>query len=144
MVGFLWMLNLSWLWIALASIIAIRFVYSRTVRNEEKMLQEKFGQDYLDYKKAVPAFIPVLFKYKKGEKWSWSFKRYFKSQEYKLVLWVTIAVITFHLKEEFIIEGESIDFRIIFLIVIAFLLGLTDAAGEVLRKREKRKAEVKL
>ena len=136
MIGFLVMLNIPLILILFCIIIVICFVYGKVVKNEERMLLDKFGQDYLDYQKHVHAFIPTPFRYKGGgEKWGWSLTRYFKSQEYKLFLWMIILVIAFHLKDEFIIEGESVDGKIIFLLTMAFLLGLTDAIGELFRKR---------
>ena len=38
-------------------------LYAGTVRKEEKDLSQKFGNDYLSYRKAVPCFIPRLTPY---------------------------------------------------------------------------------
>jgi len=42
----------------------IVFAYYRLARNEEKKTIEKFGDDYLEYKKHVPMFIPVKGKWR--------------------------------------------------------------------------------
>ncbi|MEI8013063.1 MAG: isoprenylcysteine carboxylmethyltransferase family protein, partial [Candidatus Omnitrophota bacterium] len=80
-------------------------VYARTIRNEEKMLAEKFGAAYLAYRAHVPAMWPALAPYAPGEKWSFSVDRLWFSREHKVVLWVTIGVIGFYLKKEFLTGG---------------------------------------
>jgi protein-S-isoprenylcysteine O-methyltransferase Ste14 len=108
-------------------------VYYRTIEKEEQMLEQKFKHQYLNYKNKISAIIPTIFLYRKGEKWSFSFKRLIKSQEYKLFLWMLILIIAFHLKGEFLVEHENIDTKIIILIVSVFLLGIIDLLGELLK-----------
>ena len=116
-----------------AFFLVMAVVYARTIKKEELLLENNFKQVYLRYKKAVPAFLPALRPYREGEKWRFSFKRLIKSQEYKLFLWVIILVIAFHLKSEFVVEQESFDAKIWILIGIAFLLGISDLIGEVVK-----------
>lgn len=115
------------------------FVYRRTIKKEEAMLEDKFKNVYLDYKKSVPAIIPTVFPYKKGEKWGFSFKRLIKNHEYKLLIWMIILVIVFHLKYEFVIEHENLDLRIWLFIISAFLLGMADVAGEFIKSAIKKR-----
>jgi len=131
--GFVMLLNSFYIGVPL--LIGLVLIYANTVKKEEGMLKDKFGNAYLDYAKNVPAMIPTFRRYRKGEKWPFSFKRLMKSKEYKLVIWVVILVIAFHLKEEFIKEKEKIDAKIILLIVLAFLLGASDLVSEALKKR---------
>jgi isoprenylcysteine carboxyl methyltransferase (ICMT) family protein YpbQ len=143
MAGFLVMLQVPW-YISLVFIaLIIGVVYMLKVRSEQKSLLDKFGAEYESYFKSVPAFFPTFKPYKGGEKWGANFGRYFRSQEYKLVIWVIIAVIAFHLKEEFMIEHESIDAKIVILIVVSVLLGLLDVVGEFFRKTNKITADMK-
>ncbi|MFH1441490.1 MAG: isoprenylcysteine carboxylmethyltransferase family protein [Candidatus Omnitrophota bacterium] len=114
------------------------WVYSRTVKKEETMLADRFKDVYLDYKKSVPAIIPAIFPYKKGEKWGFSFKRLIKNQEYKLLIWMIILSIVFHLKDELIIEHEKLDLKIWIFIIAAFLLGMVDIIGEFIKSIVKK------
>jgi hypothetical protein len=98
------------------------------------MLLNKFGQEYMEYRKSVPVFFPTIFSFKGGQKWGPSIKRYFRSQEYKLFIWIIILVIVFHIKEELFVEKESFDMKIVFLMITAFLLGAIDLAGEIIHK----------
>ncbi|MBU1932361.1 MAG: isoprenylcysteine carboxylmethyltransferase family protein [Candidatus Omnitrophica bacterium] len=118
-------------------------VYRRTIQKEENMLIKKFNGTYAAYKRKIPAVLPTVFHYKEGEKWSFSLRRLIRSQEYKVFLWVMIIMITFHLKDEFMIEHELMDSKIWFLIVIAFVLGLTDLIGELFKKRLVKKELIK-
>lgn len=137
MVGFLIMLNIHWL-ISLICILAIiGIVYMLTVKKEEAMLFDKFGQDYKEYRQKVPAFLPRISPFRGGHKWGPSIERYFRSQEYKLAIWMIILMIAFYLKDEFLVEQESVDVKIYVLIVAAFLLGMLDFIGEFLRKKIK-------
>ena len=135
MTGFLIMLNVHWLISLFCVLIVIGVVYKMTVEKEEKMLSDKFGQEYLQYQKAVPAFVPRLTPYKGGKKWGPSLERYLRSQEYKLFIWMIILVIAFHIKEEFILEHESIDAKIFVLMAVAVLLGMIDLIGEFFRRK---------
>lgn len=119
-------------------IILMAIVYYRTIKKEEVMLEKKFSDIYVGYKKKVPAILPTIFPYRKGEKWSFSFRRLIKSQEYKLFLWVIIIVIAFHLKDEFLVEHEAMDVKIWGLIISAFILGIFDLIGEFIKWRNKK------
>ncbi|MBN1405437.1 MAG: isoprenylcysteine carboxylmethyltransferase family protein [Candidatus Omnitrophica bacterium] len=132
--GFVIMLNLYYFGFLFLIIMAA--VYYNTVKKEEKMLEQKFKNEYIDYVKHVPAIIPTIFPYRKGEKWPFSFKRLIKSQEYKLFIWMLVLVIVFHLKEEFFIERETVDAKILWLIIIAFMLGFVDLAGEIIKNKK--------
>jgi protein-S-isoprenylcysteine O-methyltransferase Ste14 len=111
--------------------------YIRTIRNEEKMLADKFGKDYLDYRAKVPAMWPTFCPYAAGAKWPFSLERLWQSREHKVVIWMSIIAIAFHLKEEFMVEGERADIKIIALIIVACALGLLDVLGEYVRARRK-------
>ena len=126
------------LWIGIIFFAAIVAAYTRTIRNEEKMLTDKFGAAYLDYRAKVPAMWPTLCPYAAGEKWSFSFDRLWHSREHKVLLWVTIIVIAFHIKEEFMVEGERADIKIIWLIIAACGLGVLDLIGEYVRSQKKK------
>ncbi len=117
-------------------IILMAAIYYKTIKKEELMLEDKFKENYVNYKKKVPAIFPTIFPYREGEKWSFSFRRLFKSQEYKLFLWMIVLTIAFHLKDEFIREHESMDVKIWGLIIVAFILGIVDLAGEFIRCRK--------
>jgi hypothetical protein len=140
MFGFLVMLNIHWLAATACLGIMAGVVYNITVTNEDKMLKDKFGQQYADYKRKVPAFFPALRPYKGGSKWGPSMERYFRSQEYKLFLWVAIFIIFFHLKQRLLIEKEGLNAGKIILISAAAVLAMADVAGEFFRKKRNKAA----
>lgn len=136
LVGFLIMLRINWEESLFILFVVIGLIYSSTIKNEERMLEDKFGKAYFYYKKKVTALIPWKTPYKNGEKWPWSFTRYIKSQEYKLFIWVIILIIGFYFKGEFLIEKEKIEVGQIYLIIFAVLLALIDGIGEIFRKNK--------
>ncbi len=138
MIGFLVMLRVHWLVSLIFVAVVIGIVYRRKIQEEEALLFSRFGDEYLDYKSNVPALLPLRFSpYPKGEKWPPSFRRYIRSQEYKLVIWTIVLAIVFHLKDEFILEGEQLEINTFLLLLIAFLLGMMDVVGEFFRHRTK-------
>lgn len=135
-IGFIIILKIYYI-IGILFIILMAHIYYRTIKNEELMLEEKFKDVYINYKKKVPAIFPTIFPYREGEKWSFSFKRLIKSQEYKLFFWMIILTIVFHLKDEFIVEHEAMDAKIWGLIITAFILGILDLTGEFTKWRRR-------
>ncbi|HDZ76707.1 MAG TPA: isoprenylcysteine carboxylmethyltransferase family protein [Candidatus Omnitrophica bacterium] len=134
-IGFVIMLKFYY--IGICFIILMSIVYYRTIRNEEMWLEDIFKQRYRDYKRNVSAILPRIIPYRGGEKWPFSFSRLMQSKEYKVFLWMIILAITFHLKDEFLIEHETFDTKIVVLIIAAFILGIVDLAGEVIKWRKK-------
>lgn len=113
-------------------------VYCRTIKKEEQMLETKFKQSFLEYKRSVPALFPRLSSYRGGEKWPFSFKRLIENREYKLFFWVIIIVIAFYWKSKVLVEHQPMNARLWVLVFVALLLGLTDLTGELVNSRRKR------
>ncbi|MBU1061897.1 MAG: isoprenylcysteine carboxylmethyltransferase family protein [Candidatus Omnitrophica bacterium] len=135
-IGFVIMLKIYY--IGALFIILMTIAYYRTIKKEETMLEVKFKGEYLRYKKKIPAVFPTIFAYREGEKWPFSFKRLFKNHEYKLFLWVIILMIAFHLKDEIMVEHETMDVKILMLLIVAFILGIFDLAGEFIKRKKKQ------
>jgi len=131
-IGFIIMLKIYCLGILFLFIMAT--VYYRTIKQEEKMLEQKFKDLYIHYREKVPAVIPTIFPYRDGEKWPFSFRRLMKSQEYKLFIWMIIVVIAFYLKDEFLVEHESVDKKTMGLLIAVFILGIMDLIGELIKR----------
>lgn len=135
-IGIVIMLRTSY--VGIIFIILMALSYYRTIKKEEKMLQDKFKDEYINYKKEVPAVIPRILPYTKGEKWSFSFKRLIQSKEYKLFFWIIIVVIAFCLKTDLIIEHKPMDIGMWGLIAFALMLGLIDLISEIVKRRNRK------
>ncbi|HDZ76606.1 MAG TPA: isoprenylcysteine carboxylmethyltransferase family protein [Candidatus Omnitrophica bacterium] len=136
MVGFIIMLRFYYIGIFFISVMSI--VYYKTIKKEEMWLEDIFKQKYRNYKRNVPAILPRIMPYRGSEKWPFSFKRLMRSKEYKVLFWMVIVIIAFHLKGEFVIEHETMDAKMWTLVIVAFILGILDLWGEFLRQRNKR------
>ena len=64
----------NWL-LSLVYTLLFAFFYVGTVRKEEVVLTNLFGQNYLNYKSKVPAFIPRLYPYESNQPWSYSLQQ---------------------------------------------------------------------
>ncbi len=133
--GFIVFLRAYYIGAALLAVMAI--VYSGTIKKEEALLGGKF-KEYAAYKKRVPALLPTIFPYKEGEKWGFSLERFFRSQEYKPVLWIGVIIIGFYLKGKFLVDKEPLDAGKIRLMAVAVLLVALDIAGEAVKWYKKK------
>jgi len=125
-------------WVAGAVfLLALSLMYRRTIHDEQGMLLAKFKEAYSDYCKHVPAMIPCLVPYNKGEKWPFNLQRLIDSKEHKPVFWIYILLVIFHIKTRLLIEHKGIDDRTWSMIILALLLILIDAAYEFNKKRSK-------
>lgn len=116
-------------------LLALSFMYYRTVEAEEGMLSTKFKDAYKDYCQRVPAIIPCLVPYGKGEKWPFSWQRLFKSKEHKTVFWIFILLVVFTLKTRLVIEHKPMTGMLWTLSGIALTLILLDIAYECNKKK---------
>jgi len=134
--GFVITLKMSWA--GLAFMIALAFVYYRTVQGEQQDLLAKFGENYKDYSSKVPAMVPCLIPYTRGEKWPFSLDRLIFSKEHKSIVWITVLLIFFHLKTRLFIEHKALTPRSWLLIILAVTLIAADILFEVNKKSAKK------
>ena len=77
--GIVLLANQPWL---LGIFLAGFFIlYAGTVRKEEKDLSQKFGNDYLSYRKAVPSFVPRFTPYSAAGENSFQWNRLLQYRE---------------------------------------------------------------
>ncbi len=116
-------------------LLALSFMYYRTINAEQGMLSAKFKDAYKDYCKHVPAMVPCLLAYSKGEKWPFSLQRLFKSKEHKTVFWIFILLVVFYLKTHLLIKHLPMTEKSWTLSGMALALILLDAAYEFNKKK---------
>lgn len=90
----------TWLWLVLF-LGFFTVVYGPTVAMEAERLTEQFGQRYVDYSAAVPAFIPRLTPFRGAEPttsaaFAWS--QYERNREWEALLGVAAAYAALALK----------------------------------------------
>jgi len=121
-------------------LLALSLMYYRTINAEQGMLLAKFKDAYKDYCQQVPAIIPCLIPYGKGEKWPFSLQRLFKSKEHKTIFWIFILLVVFYLKTRLLIEHKPMTEMSWTLSGIALALILLDVAYEFNKKKFQIKA----
>jgi protein-S-isoprenylcysteine O-methyltransferase Ste14 len=74
-------------------------IYIPTIKGEEDFLEKRFGEEYLNYKNAVPVFLPSLKKRigSKGEKFQWSKVK--ENNEHRSLLFSLLLISLFFLKK---------------------------------------------
>ena len=119
-------------------LLALSFMYYRTIRAEQGMLLAKFKDAYSDYCKKVPAMVPCLVPYNKGEKWPFNLQRLINSKEHKPVFWIFILLVVFYLKTRLSVEHKPMTATSWTLSGIALVLILLDIAYEFNKKKFKK------
>ena len=82
------------IWFAIVFMLAYWIYYERIMYAEEQFLRRKFGQPYLDWANATPAFIPS-FKNVVKSKYPFSFKKILKKEK-NGVFAIFILLFIFH------------------------------------------------
>jgi len=116
-------------------LLALSFMYYRTIKDEQGMLLAKFKDAYSDYCRQVPAMVPCLVPYSKGEKWPFNLQRLINSKEHKPVFWIFIILVVFHIKTRVLIEHKDLSDSSWSLVTIALFLIILDAAYEFNKKK---------
>ena len=116
-------------------LLALSFMYYRTIKAEQGMLLAKFKDAYSDYCKQVPAMVPYLVPYNKGEKWPFSLSRLIHSKEHKPVFWIFILLVVFYLKTHLLIQHLPMTGKLWALSGVALALILLDVAYEFNKKK---------
>ena len=116
-------------------LLALSFMYYRTIQAEQGMLLAKFGDTYRDYCQKVPAMIPCLVPYSKGEKWPFSLQRLINSKEHKPVFWIFILLVAFHIKTSVLLEHKPLSRQSLGLVMVGFLLIALDIVYEFNKKK---------
>ena len=131
--------SLEWI-VGAIFLLALSFIYYKTIHAEQGMLLAKFKNAYSDYCKKVPAMIPCLVPYNHGEKWPFNFQRLINSKEHKPVIWIFILLVIFHIKTCIFIEHKALSAKSWDLVTIAFFFILLDATYEFNKKASRKKA----
>ncbi|MFA5117804.1 MAG: isoprenylcysteine carboxylmethyltransferase family protein [Candidatus Omnitrophota bacterium] len=101
---------------------AFWFVYYFTVKKEEAVLLEKFGDDFKQYKKEVPAFLFRLKPYRHAQAKQFNFKFSVKNGEWIRVYGILILLAMIYFRDEFLMAKRPLGARHVILMVITLVL----------------------
>ena len=96
--GFVMMGN-QWILIALFVFLFL-FVYRSTILDEENTLYKVFGETFIQYKTAVPRFIPLLTP-SKNTHYTFTWKRVFKHREFNAWIGILTGILIMALKYKY-------------------------------------------
>ncbi|NOY64906.1 MAG: DUF1295 domain-containing protein [Nitrospirae bacterium] len=111
-------------WVILIAILSFWLYYERIIFTEEEFLREKFGELFLQWAQATPAFIPKLSNWKKPDM-SFSVKTVLR-REYTGFFVIVSAFTSFEILGDFIAEGRfEIDLEWIVFFAAGAIIYLT-------------------
>ena len=92
-------------WVAVGALGGFALLYGRKTREEEALIREEVGAEYVAYEQAVGRWFPWHGRYAQRQgQWSWEGIR--ASKEVKTLIWVIVALLALYLREEGIQEHE--------------------------------------
>jgi protein-S-isoprenylcysteine O-methyltransferase Ste14 len=101
---------------------AFWFLYYFTIKKEEGVLLEKFGNEFRQYKKEVPAFFFRLTPYRLAEKKKFNFSLSVKNGEWIRIYGVMILLAMIYFRDEFAIAKHPVGARHVVLMAITLIL----------------------
>jgi len=125
------------LWVSAGALVFFLTVYRRKMVKEEALIVDELGAPYLAYQAAVPRWLPTLRRYPdRHGRWSWQGIR--ASKEWKTVIWITVLLIVFYFREEFLQEREFLPpkdrVKDVMLLGLLVLLVAVDGTYELARR----------
>ncbi len=78
------------IWVAVAGLLLLAFIYQGKVQEEEEVIQQEWGGEFDAYRQAVPRWFPT-FRRPAQRYGAWSWRGIAASKELKTVVWVTVG-----------------------------------------------------
>ena len=97
------------IWLILYYTLSFTILYIGTIKEEQKVLQEKFGQQYHDYVALVPMFLPSFGSYKKSAKGNFNIVQSFKNGEFIRIFGFLLLMVLMALWRSFIVKREHLN-----------------------------------
>ena len=113
-------------WLVLYYSAAFLVVYAGTIQEEQKVLEEKFGNDYRAYLKNVPVFFPRLRPFRASDKQVFRLRQSFQNGEFIRIFGFSLLAVFLFLWHVLAIKkqgwsGPVILGLILFMVFSAFL-----------------------
>jgi protein-S-isoprenylcysteine O-methyltransferase Ste14 len=96
-------------WLILYYALSFVILYIGTIKEEQAVLQEKFGQEYRDYIASVPMFLPTFKLYKKSAQGKFDIVQSFKNGEFIRLFGFLLLMVLIALWRSFIVKREHLN-----------------------------------
>jgi protein-S-isoprenylcysteine O-methyltransferase Ste14 len=80
-------------WLMGAFLAGFAVIYGSTIRSEEDFLLDQFGEEFLDYKKTVPALIPRLIPTPSVSESRFTWRDVARNHEHLSILWSLLVIL---------------------------------------------------
>lgn len=127
------------IWLIIYYLVSFSILYLGTIKEEEKVLKEKFGDAYLNYIASVPVFFPFAKAYKHSDKKRFDINLSFKNGEFIRFYGFSLLILSFYLWRSFVLKKEHLEktntTAIFIFVVFLFLL----CFNILIRRRSERR-----
>lgn len=143
--GFGFCLFVKNIFLLLIFIFLFFIFYKGTIKEEETLLADIFGQEYLDYKKAVPSFFPSFKRYKPESLFLFDFRQVLVNGEIIRILVTGILLSILYGFQGFFKKSSCVHLtagKFIFIYIILLLLLISSIIHRryYIRREDKRKS----
>lgn len=109
-------------WLSAYYFIGFLFIYHGTIKEEEKVLREKFGAPYEEYVKNVPRFFPAIKPYAKAQKTVFDIHQSFKNGEFIRIFGFLLLILSLYFWHLLVFkkEGWGIEAQIALVLFLVF------------------------
>ncbi len=131
------------LMLSLIYVVLFAFFYIGTMKKEEALLTDLFGEDYINYKKNVPAFIPRILPYVSQQPMRYSLKQaHYNGELIRVVvtgvLLCLIYFAVYFLKENTLDKGDLLRAGLLIAVQGIILLVTIQHRKEFVKKQDKK------
>jgi protein-S-isoprenylcysteine O-methyltransferase Ste14 len=131
-------------WLNIYYIASFYVLYMGTIREEQNVLTDKFGEAYRDYLDRVPVFLPSIKPYERSDKKPFDIKQSFQNGEFIRLCGFAMLILFFYLWRSFSADKWSVglDDKMAISLFVVFSLLLWFNIN-IRRKKEKEWTEKK-
>lgn len=112
LIGFGFCLASAQMLLLAAFLLFFTFVFAGTIVNEERILAQNFGAEFVHYKEKVPVFIPSLVRYDSKILCKFNWRQVIHNREY--LAFIGVAIIALYLMVRFYIRYNTAFFSQLF------------------------------
>ncbi len=112
------------IWLNVYYILNFYFLYLGTIREEQAVLEEKFGEPYRKYMNHVPVFLPSVMPYKEREDKPFDLRQSFRNGEFIRICGFIMLIIFFYIWRAYNLSKEGLysDYKIAISLFVVFSL----------------------
>lgn len=131
-------------WLILYYSAAFLILYAGTIQEEQKVLEEKFGEDYRTYLKKVPMFFPRLMPFRGASEKPFSLRQSFQNGEFIRIFGFSLLAVFLFLWHALLIKKQGLEGSVIFSLILFMVFSALLCFNIIIRRRSEKQWQHKV